>query len=176
MCARKRLSKSARPGQLEFTRRDALRVGSLALSGLTLGRLLSAEAEQTTPTRRQPAKSCIFLFLEGGPSHIDIWDMKPDAPDDVRGEFQPIQTTVPGVQICEHLPMLAQQMHNVALIRSVHHNIVDHNAGAYYTLTGRSPLQGSQLIVSPGADDFPPYGSVLKHLRRTRVGNSFGWP
>ena len=169
MCARKRLSKSARPDQLEFTRRDALRVGSLALSGLTLGRLLSAEAEQTTPTRRQPAKSCIFLFLEGGPSHIDLWDMKPDAPDDVRGEFQPIQTTVPGVQICEHLPMLAQQMHNVALIRSVHHSIVDHNAGAYYTLTGRSPLQGSQLIVSPGADDFPPYGSVLKHLRPTGV-------
>jgi hypothetical protein len=96
-----------------------------------------------------------------------MWDMKPEAPEDVRGEFQPNQTTVPGVQVCEHLPMLAKQMRNVALVRSVHHSIVDHNAGAYYALTGRSPVQGSQLIVSPGAEDFPPYGSVLKHLRPT---------
>ena len=156
-----------RRGQLPLTRRDALRIGSLALTGLTLPRLLSAEATQTSPARRKGAKSCIFLFLDGGPSHIDLWDMKPHAPADVRGEFQPIPTQVPGVQVCEHLPMLAKQMHNVAIVRSVHHTIVDHNAGAYYALTGRSPLQGSQLIVSPGADDFPPYGTVLKHLRPT---------
>ncbi len=167
MHARRLSSKPTRRVIPRVTRREILQVGSLALSSLTLGRLLAAEANQTTATRRKAVKSCIFLFLEGGPSHIDLWDMKPEAPMDVRGEFQPIQTTVPGVQVCEHLPMLAKQMHNVALVRSVHHSIVDHNAGAYYALTGRSPIQGSQLIVSPGAEDFPPYGSVLKHLRPT---------
>jgi len=91
--------------------------------------------------------------------------MKPDAPAEVRGEFKPIATTVPGIQVCEYLPMLSQQMHHLALIRSVHHRIVDHNAGTYYMLTGRSPVAGGRLIVRDEPDNFPPYGSVLAKLR-----------
>jgi hypothetical protein len=103
--------------------------------------------------------------MEGGPAHQDLWDMKPEAPVEYRGEFKPISTTVPGLQVCEHLPMLAQQMHHVAIVRSVHHRVIDHNAGAYYALTGRSPEQSGQLIVSPNPGLFPTYGAVLSKLR-----------
>jgi hypothetical protein len=104
------------------------------------------------------------FFLEGGPAHQDLWDMKPEAPSEVRGEFRPISTSVPGVQVCEHLPMFARQMHRIALVRSVHHKIVDHNAGAYYALTGRAPLNGKGLIVRDEPDNFPPLGAVLARL------------
>jgi len=93
--------------------------------------------------------------------------MKPDAPLGVRSEFQPIATTVPGLMFCEHLPLLAQQAHHLTLVRSVHHTIGDHNAGAYYALTGRVPLVGGRLITAPAADNFPPFGSVLAKLRPT---------
>src|SRR5262249_12143437 len=105
------------------------------------------------------------FFLEGGPSHIDLWDLKPDAPVEVRGIFQPIATTVTGLQVCEHLPMLSRQMHRLALVRSVHHAITDHNAGTYYALTGRYPVDGSKLIVAEGPKNFPSYGAVLAKLR-----------
>ena len=167
MLNRKITSAVKRRCVLHPTRREMLQIGSLALGGLSLGRLLAAEARQTKLSRKRPSKSCIFLFLEGGPSHIDLWDMKPEAPDDVRGEFHPIQTTVPGMQVCNHLPLLAKQMHNLAIVRSVHHTVVDHNAGAYYALTGRTPFRGSRLLTTPGAEDFPPYGAVLSHLRPT---------
>jgi hypothetical protein len=91
--------------------------------------------------------------------------MKPDAPAEYRGEFQPIASSLPGTPVSEHLPCLARQIHRVALIRSVHHSVVDHNAGAYYALTGRSPLKGSGLIVNDQPDNFPPFGSVLSRLR-----------
>ncbi len=94
--------------------------------------------------------------------------MKPNAPAQIRGEFKPISTTVPGMQVCEHLPMLARQMHHIAIVRSVHHKIVDHNAGAYYCLTGRSPVAGGRLIVSDEAENFPPFGSVLARMRPLR--------
>ncbi len=141
-------------------RRDLLRAGSLALTGIGLPGLLHAEELPRRVVRRRVAKSCIVFFLEGGPSHIDTWDMKPQAPSDVRGKFQSIATRVPGLQVCEHLPLLAQQMQHVAIVRSVHHKVVDHNAGAYYCLTGKSPVQGSRLIVRPEPNNFPTYGSV----------------
>ncbi|HVW02670.1 MAG TPA: DUF1501 domain-containing protein, partial [Planctomycetaceae bacterium] len=141
-------------------RREALQVGSLALAGLALPELIRAETH-TDGVPRGKAKSCIVFFLEGGPAHQDLWDMKPQAPLEVRGEFRPIATSVPGVSVCEHLPMLARSMHHFAQIRSVHHKIVDHNAGAYYMLTGRSPLAGGRLIISDEAENFPPYGAVL---------------
>ena len=156
------------------SRRELVQMGGLSLAGLSLPRLLAAESASTgagtsgvTSGVRKPAKSCILFFMEGGPSHIDLWDMKPDAPTEIRGEFKPISTSVVGVQVCEHLPMLAKQMHLLAQVRSVHHKIVDHNAGAYYTLTGRSPLKGSQLILGPHPDNFPPFGAVLAKLRPT---------
>lgn len=138
-----------------ITRRNLLEVGSASCLGLLLPRLLAANPHKAK------AKHCIVLFLEGGPSHIDLWDMKPQADANVRGEFRPIATTVPGVQLCDQLPLLAKQMHHLAQIRSVHHKIVDHNAGAYYMLTGRSPTKGNGLIVKDAPDNFPPLGAVM---------------
>src|SRR2546426_2918214 len=146
-------------------RRAFLKVGGLGLVGLSLPHLLQAEmSRQARPAR---AKSCILFFMEGGPAHQDLWDMKPEAPLEYRGEFKPISTSAPGVQVCEHLPLLAREMHRVALVRSVSHDVNDHNAGAYYALTGRSPLEGNQLVREPGGMLFPTYGSVLAKLLPT---------
>jgi Protein of unknown function (DUF1501) len=142
-----------------LSRRDVLRVGGAGLLGLSLPDLLRAESG------RGKAKSLIVFALEGGPAGQDLWDMKPNAPEGVRGEFRPIATTVPGLQFCEHLPMLARQAHHLTLVRSVHHSIGDHNAGYYYAATGRDPSTGGRLIVAPNPDNFPPYGSVLAKLR-----------
>jgi hypothetical protein len=144
-------------------RRDALRIGSLGVTGLTLPALLRAASQQGLTGGR--AKSCLVFLLEGGPAQQDLWDMKPHAPLQVRGPFQPIASTIPGVEVCEHLPLLSQQMHRLALVRSVHHTVVDHNASTYYMLTGRSPVTGASLIVRDQPDNFPPYGSVLAKLR-----------
>ena len=99
-----------------ISRRSFLQVGSLALGGLSLPDILKAD---DLSGKRNRHKSIIMVFLPGGPSHMDIWDLKPLAPSEVRGEFRPIQTTVPGIQICEHLPALAQQMDRFAIIRSL---------------------------------------------------------
>lgn len=147
-------------------RRWLLRAGALAGAGLGLPRLFELEARAGAVQRK--ARSCIVFFLEGGPAHQDLWDLKPEAPLEVRGEFRPISTSVPGVQVCEHLPMFARQMHHVALVRSVHHKIVDHNAGAYYALTGRAPLNSNRLIVRDEPDNFPPYGAVLARMSPSR--------
>ena len=146
-----------------LTRRRAVQVGGLGALGLTLPRLLSADS---TPAASAPrAKSCILFYMEGGPSHIDLWDMKPDAPANVRGKFQPIATSLPGITVCEHLDQWAPRMGLLAMIRSVTHDVVDHNAGTYYSLTGQYPLRGSRLIVGPSPDNAPPFGSVLARLR-----------
>jgi hypothetical protein len=110
-----------------FNRRHALAVGGLSLLGLTsydLAKLRAASAataESTGRTTPQRAKSCVFIFLFGGPSHIDLWDMKPTAPSTVRGEFTPTATNVSGIQLSEHLPHLARQMDKLCLLRSMHH-------------------------------------------------------
>jgi hypothetical protein len=132
--------------------------------GLSIGlpALLKADAAGSKPKK---AKSLIFFVLEGGPAHQDLWDLKPDAPENIRGEFRPIDTSVPNLQFCEHLPMLARQAHHLTLVRSVHHSIADHNAGAYYAMTGRLPLANGNLITTPSPENFPPFGSVLAKLR-----------
>src|SRR3954451_4638463 len=143
-------------------RREVLRIGAASLLGLTLPGLLRA----ATGTR-SGVRSCILFFLEGGPAHQDLWDMKPDAPLGVRSEFKPIATTVPGLAFCEHLPMLARQAHHLTLVRSVHHTIGDHNAGAYYAMTARTPAAAGRLLRAPAPDNFPPIGAVLAKLRPT---------
>jgi hypothetical protein len=151
----------------EFFDRGVLRLGSLSALGLTLPSLLAAESSAAKSKSRARAKSCIFFFMEGGPAHQDLWDMKPEAPLEYRGEFKSIPTKVPGVHVCEHLPLLAKQFHHFAQVRSIHHDVNDHNAGAYYCLTGRSPKVGGGLIVSPSSKLFPAYGSVVAKLRPT---------
>ncbi len=145
-----------------LSRRELLKVGGAGLLGLDLPRLLAAAAETGG---RPKAKSLIVFVLEGGPAHQDLWDMKPDAPAEIRGEFRPIATTVPGLSFCEHLPLLAGQAHRLTLVRSVHHTIADHNAGAYFALTGRDPVVSGRLITTPASDNFPPVGAVLAKLR-----------
>src|SRR6186713_1343517 len=110
-----------------------LQVGSAAFMGLSLPRLLRAESQAKGTGLTARADACIVLFLNGGPSHLDMWDMKPEAPVEIRGEFQSISTTVPGIQLSEHLPKLARQMHHAALIRSMHHNVNNAHALAVYT-------------------------------------------
>lgn len=143
------------------TRREFLRVGSASLIGLGLADVLKAAGV------RAKAKSLILFALEGGPAHQDLWDLKPDAPENVRGEFRPIATSVPGLDFCEHLPMLARQAHHLAIVRSVHHTIGDHNAGYYFAFTGREPLASGRLITAPAPDNFPSIGSVVAKLRPT---------
>ncbi len=143
-------------------RREFFQIGAATLLGLGLPDLLRAAVAS-----RPKAKSLILFALEGGPAHQDLWDMKPDAPESVRGEFRPIETTVPGLLFCEHLPMLAQQAHHLTLVRSVHHTIGDHNAGYYFAVTGQNPSKGGRLITSPAPDNFPPIPAVLAKLRPT---------
>lgn len=153
-----------------WTRRHALGIGGLTALGLSLPGILRAE-ERARTARPAPrtgggkAKSCILFFMEGGPSHIDLWDMKPNAPSEVRGIYQPISTSVPGLQISEQLPSWAPIMRHLAVVRSVNHKIVDHNASSYYALTGHSPMRDSKLIRRPSRDNAPPIGAVLAKLR-----------
>lgn len=148
------------------SRREMLRLGGLLPLGLSLPTMLSriGTAAPGKPANTR-AKSCLLIFMEGGSSHIDLWDMKPHAPAQVRGEFQPIATRTPGITVCEHLPMSAPYWHHLAQVRSVTHAITDHNAGSYYTLTGHNPVDQGRLIVAESPQNFPAYGSVLSALR-----------
>lgn len=150
-------------------RRQALTVGALASVGLTLPTVLAAGDRRDATGKRNsvPAKSCILFFMEGGASHIDLWDLKPDAPSQIRGEYRPIATSLPGFQVCEKLPMWVPIARHLTVVRSVTHTIVDHNASSYYGLTGHYPMRGSELIRAPSREDAPPVGSVLAKLRPT---------
>src|SRR5690606_16045470 len=131
-------------------RRDFLRAGMLGSAGLTLSNYLRwAHAGEL---RDGPAKAATFIHLNGGPSHLDTFDMKPDAPEEYRGTFRPIKTIVPGIQICEHLPRLALCMNKVTLLRGVTHGIADHNLGNEYVNTGTRPVASIQ---------HPGYGAVV---------------
>src|SRR3954470_22332833 len=125
------LSLSGRPSRLCSgpSRREFLRVGGLAVGGLSLPHLLGAGGGRE---RRKAPKSCILIFMDGGPSHLELWDLKPDAPAEVRGEFKPIKSSVPGVTVGELLPLTARVMHHLAQVRSVAHGVNDHNGGSYY--------------------------------------------
>ena len=143
-----------------LTRRQMLQAGAIGYLGLSLPRLLRAE---TLETAAATADACILIFLNGGPSHLDMWDMKPDAPAEIRGEFKPIATSVPGLQLSEHLPKLAAQMHRATLVRSMHHGVNNaHAAAVYCGLTGhdRGELGGGAK-----PDDHPAIGSVTAMLR-----------
>jgi hypothetical protein len=146
--------RECRPG---LTRRDALKIGALGLGGLALPDLLRLQA-QAKDAAAEPAiargKSVILIWLRGGASHIDAWDMKPDAPPEIRGEFHPISTNVPGIQICEHLPLQAQMMDRLAIVRGIKSNdLGDHTP--HYILTGH-PSRGVR----------PTLGSIVSYLHR----------
>jgi hypothetical protein len=123
-------------------RRTLLQIGALGLGGLTLPRMLAAE--QPSPSAPAPqAKACILIYLDGGPSHIDLFDMRPQATADIRGPFQPIATSVPGTMVCEHLPRVAQQMHRILQVRSLRHTETVHDPAVYQMLTGYKHLSSA---------------------------------
>lgn len=144
-------------------RRHFLKFGALGLSlsqFLLLRSVAGVGRGSGTPQRVGRAKSCIVLFAWGGISHIDTWDPKPDAPADIRGEFNPIPTSVPGIRIGEHLPRLARQMHHLAVVRSVYHQAPSHRSAAYWNLTGHPPpnLAGNWEATRT---DHPSLGSLM---------------
>ena len=151
------------------SRREFLRAGGLGLFGLGLPTLLKAR-DLTAPIKAfgpsfGRARACILLFMWGGPAQQETWDLKPEAPENVRGEFKPIATTVPGLSISEHFPLLAKQAHRLAVIRSVYHRDVGHTTATHEMLTGRSSPAGEG---APLAGDWPHPGAVLASLNRGR--------
>lgn len=150
---------------LQRSRREFLRAGGLGLLGMNLPTLLNAQARSAgvmaPPSSFGKAKACILLFMWGGPAQQETWDLKPEAPEQVRGEFQPIETNVPGLLISEHFPRLATRCDKLAVIRSVHHRDVNHTTATHELLTGRPiPRPGG----GPMNEDWPHYGAVLEHI------------
>lgn len=151
------------------TRREWLRIGGLSSVGLMLPQLLAArsgavERPAVGGSHFGQAKSCIVCFLFGAPAHQDIWDLKPDAPDDVRGPFLPIATSVPGTYVSEHIPRTAKLADRFALVRSVTHPDSTHTVAMHYMLTGqrhRRPATNPTNL----PDDFPCYGAAINRLR-----------
>lgn len=146
------------------TRRDVLQIGALAFGGLTLADVLRSRASATGTAAR--GKSVIMIWLRGGASHIDSYDMKPQAPLEIRGEFRPIATNVPGIEICEHMPRQAAIMDKLAIVRGIKSNdLGDHTP--HYILTGfpdrgKRPVFGAVVsYLRPRSDGLPPYVSLM---------------
>ncbi|MEX2558587.1 MAG: DUF1501 domain-containing protein, partial [Pirellulales bacterium] len=152
------------------SRRDVLRLGGLLATAAPLKGLFGSRNAAANPVRSVAAgrgKSCILVYLLGGPPHQDMFDLKPEAPAEIRGPFQPISTSVPGFQVCEHLPRLAAMADKYAIVRSVTHPNNNHTPMIYYTLTGRH-VQTPEVdndINPPVRTDSPHLGSVLAHFK-----------
>lgn len=149
------------PGPL--SRRDLLHASSLSLLGLALGG--SGAAARPAADGFGRAKACIFLFMWGGPSQLETWDPKPEAPVDMRGEFQPIATTVPGLRISEHFPKLARQAHRYAVVRSLTHTDPAHLSSVHHLLTGRHAPRFPSDADPPSRKDWPALGAMLARQR-----------
>lgn len=150
-----------------LARRRFIQLGGTGSLGLSLAGLMNAQAATAVRTGVSPIRACILLFYYGGPSHLDTYDMKPDAPAEIRGSFQPISTSVPGLQICEHLPHMSRVMDKVAIVRSVHHKASLHDSASIHALTGR-PLEGPDRELFASIPQFyPSYGGAFSFLKQT---------
>ncbi|MCA9089173.1 MAG: DUF1501 domain-containing protein [Planctomycetaceae bacterium] len=148
------------------TRREMLRIGGLGMCGLGLSQLLAPQAKAASNGR---ARSCIVLFLMGGAPQHSTWDPKPGAPENVRGDFAPISTSVPGVQFGELMPDLARRAHQLAVLRAVSTGDNAHSSSGYYMLTGRKHVPQNAENANPGApNDWPNWGSVVQRLETPR--------
>jgi uncharacterized protein (DUF1501 family) len=164
-----------------FSRREFLRVGGAGIMGISLADILRLQAAASTAPDAAKAKhgwgkakSVILVFLQGGPSHIDIWDPKPDAPSNVRGEFKPIKSNVPGILLSETMPLLARQMDKATLIRSMSYTpagLFNHTAAIYQLMTGYTPdrVSPSGQLEPPAANDFPHAGCQISRLKPPEV-------
>ena len=155
-----------------WSRRELLRAGGLSLLGVSLPDILRLEAQAAAKSETRPgakAKSVIMVFLQGGPSHIDIWDPKPNAPSNIRGEFKPIKTKVDGIQVSETMPMMAEAMDKVTLIRSMSYTpagLFNHTAAMYQMMTGWAPdkVSPSGQLEPPSPRDFPHMGCHIGRM------------
>ena len=162
-----------------ISRRDLLRVGGLGLFGLSLPALLRGQAQAASSEKSRTAnfgkaKSCLIVFLNGGASHHDTFDMKPDAPAEIRGEFKPIASNVPGIRVCEHLPHLARQADKYRVVRSLSHQDTNHPSGVYWMVTGHPYHKGigSGLSENISREDHPHIGSQLTAVEGKRQGRA----
>ena len=149
---------------IRHSRRDFLRSG-VGLAGLTLPTFL--QARNSSLSSAASAKACIIIYTWGGMSHFESFDPKPEAPVDLRGEFKPIPTATPGMQFCEHVPLLAKHSEKLAVVRSVHHKQGGHQQGMYVTLTGHDPVPG---IKAKGRNNHPSLTSMLSYFHDPAVG------
>src|SRR3984957_16351887 len=151
------------------SRREFLQIGGLGATGLALPDLFRARAQGATPpvAGAGRARSCILLFMGGGPPQMDTFDLKPDAPVEVRGEFPPIATSVTGTRISSLLPALAKQAPRYAIIRSVSDEYTGgaHGQSVYLALTGHKNPRVSGDDIRPATDDYPNMGSAVARLR-----------
>jgi hypothetical protein len=154
---------------LGITRRELLQVGFSGLLGIGLSSLLTRRALAAATARSRRARSVVLVFLTGAPSHIDTFDMKPDAPAEVRGEFKPIATKVPGIQVCEHLPRLAARTDRLAIVRSLSHRDYNHLTATHQLLTGNL-MPGAVPDKIASRADWPCYAGGLDHLRPRNDG------
>ena len=158
-----------------FSRRNALQAGAIGLLGLGMNHLPALNAAVVPAGARPPrgkARACIYIFLSGGLAQHDSFDLKPDAPAEIRGEFRPIATATPGVSICEHLPLLAKRSQHWALVRSLTHPSNDHTVGHYFMLTGRSAVSpGFRGDRKPRPTDWPSIASVVGDAVPARSDN-----
>ncbi|MGL4462400.1 MAG: DUF1501 domain-containing protein, partial [Planctomycetia bacterium] len=135
-------------------------LGASAVSGLWNDWL---RADATVNARIATAKSVVMIFNCGAPSHLDLWDMKPDAPVEIRGSFKSIETSAPGIRVSELMPHIARQAHHLSIVRSVHHGHNAHNSGMYWTIAGR-PYPMDSTLINPGRSDIPSFGTLVGWL------------
>ncbi len=152
--------------EIGMVRREFLQVGFSGLLGTGLSTLLAGRSSAAAAPR---AKSLILVFLTGGPSHIDTFDMKPNAPDGVRGEFQPLATNVPGVTFCEHLPRISKMADRLAIVRSMSHTNLNHLNSTHWLLTGQAQ-PGAFFDKIAARTDYPCYSAALDAIRPRNDG------
>ncbi len=148
-------------------------MGSIGIGGLTLPQLLclQQQARAGAKTRKRHARSVIVLYLNGGPSQLDMFDLKPHGPVEIRGTFQPVDTNVPGIQLSEHMPRMTQVADKYTIIRSMTHKVRGHPSANYFVLTGtKIPPNRGAVLRSLSREDQPHFGSVISKLQGSRSG------
>src|SRR5262245_21731097 len=156
-------------GRQMLDRRRWLQVSSIGWLGAAFPSAIGARQSCAREGARSTIKSCILVFFYGGPSHLETFDPKPLAPTGIRGDFQPLSTAVPGTIIGEHLPQIAKVMDRLALIRSMHHPMRNHNSAAAEVLTGRTPAGGDKELLADEARSYPTLGSSVSFGLGTRA-------
>lgn len=148
---------------IRWTRRGLLRAGAVSFGGSMLARILRAETE---PRTRDSERSVVLLVQKGGPSQLDMWDMKPEAPVEYRGEFSSIPTNLPGYRVCELMPRLAQLCDRLSILRTVHHTMMDHGEGMHIAMTGYAPIRN----IRSSGQQAPSLGSIVSRELGWRAG------